>query len=235
MKTINFDGTLYVMMKTLSAEMITRLLGFLLFWMPAMVLPAQNPMSADSLTQHHKQDSIQMEDLVIDGEIVQVIIDGDDTLLMSTFDEISVTSKRFFASNAEYRRYLIYRKYAQDVYPFAVEAIQTYETIERVTADLSIWKKRKYARRVQEQLFKKYEDIFKNLTKTQGRILIHMIEKELDIPMYVLIRNARGWLTANYWSTLSGFFDYDLKEGYQVGKDPIMDMVLDDFDVKFNE
>src|SRR5690606_26413840 len=103
-------------------------------------------------------------------EIVQVIIEGDDTLLLSTFDEISVTSKRFFASNEEYRRYLIYRKYAQDVYPFAVEAIQTYETIERVTKDLSIWKKRKYARRVQEQLFKKYEDIFKNLTKTQGRI-----------------------------------------------------------------
>jgi len=221
-------------MKTHASVILIQLLGLLILLIPTRTLVAQDTLRVDPLSGNDN-DSIHMEDMMIDGVIVQVIIEGDDTLLLSTFDEISVTSKRFFASNEEYRRYLIYRKYAQDVYPFAVEAVQTYETIERVTKDLSIWKKRKYARRVQEQLFKKYEDIFKNLTKTQGRILIHMIEKELDIPMYVLIRNARGWLTANYWTMLSGMFEYDLKEGYQVGKDPILDMVLDDFDLKFNE
>ena len=207
---------------------------FLLMWLQSMALNAQDTTGQQPVPVDHP-DSIHLEDVIIDGEIVEVIIDGEDTILLSTLEEISVTSPRFFASNAEYRRYLIYRKYAQDVYPFAVEAIQTYRTIESVTKDLSIWKKRKYARRVQEQLFLKYEDVFKNLTKTQGRIMIHMIERELDIPMYELIRNARGWMTANYWNALSGFFDYDLKEGYIVGKDPIMDMVLDDFDMKFDE
>lgn len=216
---------------------VTRLFGlilYLLLWIPAMALYSQDTTQQFPDTAN-LADSIHLEDVIIDGEIVEVIIDGEDTILLSTLQEISVTSPRFFASNAEYRRYLIYRKYAQDVYPFAVEAVQTYRTIERVTRDLSIWKKRKYARRVQEQLFMKYEDIFKNLTKTQGRIMIHMIERELDIPMYELIRNARGWMTANYWTALSGFFDYDLKEGYVMGKDPIMDMVLEDFDMKFNE
>lgn len=216
---------------------LTRLFGlilYLLLWIPAMALYSQDTTQQFPDTAN-LADSIHLEDVIIDGEIVEVIIDGEDTILLSTLQEISVTSPRFFASNAEYRRYLIYRKYAQDVYPFAVEAVQTYRTIERVTRDLSIWKKRKYARRVQEQLFMKYEDIFKNLTKTQGRIMIHMIERELDIPMYELIRNARGWMTANYWTALSGFFDYDLKEGYVMGKDPIMDMVLEDFDMKFNE
>ena len=221
-------------MKTHSAITFVYSIGILFYLIPLGPLTAQEPLRTDT-TSGYQDDPLKVEDMVIDGEIVQVIIEGEDTLLLSTFEEISVTSKRFFASSAEYRRYLIYRKYAQDVYPFAVEAIKTYETIEEVTRDLSIWKKRKYARRVQEQLFKKYEDIFKNLTKTQGRIMIHMIERELDIPMYELIRNARGWLTANYWNALSGFFDYDLKEGYQVGKDPIMDMVLEDFDLKFNE
>lgn len=221
------------MMKTPIFVAITHFIGIICFLIPGISLSGQDIPMTDPKTKHN--DSLHMEDLIIDGEIVQVIIEGEDTILLATFDEISVTSKRFFASNEEYRRYLIYRKYAQDVYPFAVEAIKTYETIEEVTKDLSVWKKRKYARRVQEQLFKKYEDTFKNLTKTQGRILIHMIEKELDIPMYVLIRNARGWLTANYWNMLSGLFEYDLKVGYQVGKDPIMDMVLNDFNLKFNE
>lgn len=222
------------MMKTTNVHRLIALTFFLQLWFQSIALIAQDTSRPEATPASHP-DSIHLEDIIIDGEIVEVIIDGEDTILLSTLQEISVTSKRFFASNAEYRRYLIYRKYAQDVYPFAVEAIQTYRTIENVTRDLSIWKKRKYARRVQEQLFMKYEDIFKNLTKTQGRIMIHMIERELNIPMYELIRNARGWMTANYWSALSSFFDYNLKEGYIVGKDPIMDMVLDDFDMKFDE
>ncbi|WP_236974498.1 DUF4294 domain-containing protein [Membranihabitans maritimus] len=181
------------------------------------------------------KDSSPIEELEINGEIVEVIIEDGDTILLSEFQEISVTSKRKFASNEEYRRYLIYRKYARDVYPFAVEAIGTFQTVSEVTEGLSYWKKKKYVRRVQDQLFKKFEEQFKNLTKTQGRILIHMIEKELDTPMYELIKDTRGWVTANYWQVLSSFFEYDLKAGYIVGKDPIMDMVLNDFDLRFNE
>lgn len=182
-----------------------------------------------------KQDSFSFGNMTIDGEIVEIMIVNGDTIMVSEFQEISVTSKRKFSSHAEYRKYLIYRKYAREVYPYAVEAIQTFQTVERVTQDLSYWKKKKYVRRVQEQLFSKFEDNFKNLTKTQGRILIHMIEKELDTSMYTLIKDTRGWVTANYWQVLSSMFDYDLKEGYVVGKDPILDMVLNDFDLKFNE
>ena len=222
------------MMKTRYFAKLIALTVSVLISIPAMALYSQDTLGVDTVPSK-SDDTLHLEDVFIDGEIVEVVIDGEDTILLSTLQEISVTSPRFFASNAEYRRYLIYRKYAQDVYPFAVEAIQTYRTIERVTKDLSVWKKRKYARRVQEQLFKKYEDIFKNLTKTQGRIMIHMIERELEIPMYELIRNARGWMTAGYWNALSGIFEYDLKEGYIVGKDPIMDMVLDDFDMKFDD
>lgn len=184
---------------------------------------------------HLPSDTPHIEEVKINGEIVQVIIEGEDTLLLSTFDEVKITSKRFFESSEEYRRYLIYRKYAQDVYPFAVEAIQTYQTVMEVTENLRYGKKKKYIRRVQEQLFNKYEDTFKGMTKTQGRILIHMIEKELDIPMYELIKDTRGWLTANYWHMLSGFFDYDLRAGYQIGEDPILDMVISDLNLRFNE
>ena len=222
-------------MKTIRVIGSMRHLLILLLWgIFQTILPAQNPEDT-TIRPVENPDSVHIEDMMINGEIVKVIIEDGDTLLLSTFDEIKVSSKRFFDSDAEYRRYLIYRKYAQDVYPFAVEAIQTYQTVSEATEGLSTWKKKKYVRRVQEQLFKKYEDIFKNLTKTQGRIMIHMIEKELDITMYDLIRDTRGWLTANYWHMLSGFFDYNLKGGYQIGEDPIMYMVLDDLDLRFNE
>src|SRR5690606_19991490 len=106
------------MMKTQASVLLIQLLGLVLLLIPGRALVAQDTLQMDPRPIFDK-DSVHIEDLIIDGEIVQVIIEGDDTLLLSTFDEISVTSKRFFASNEEYRRYLIYRKYAQDVYPFA--------------------------------------------------------------------------------------------------------------------
>ena len=71
----------------------------------------------------------------------------------------------------------------------------------------------------------------KKLTKTQGKILIKMIEKELDTPMFTLIKNLRGGLSASYWGTMAGLFGHNLKEGYVEGADPLMDAVLNDLNI----
>ena len=34
-----------------------------------------------------------------------------------------------------------------------------------------------------------------------------------------------------YWNQLGKMYDYQLKDEYRVGKDPILDAVLEDFDV----
>jgi len=67
----------------------------------------------------------------------------------------------------------------------------------------------------------------------QGMILIKMIERELDIPMYYLIKDLRNGLTATYWSTMGKLFGHDLKEGYKEGQDPILDAVLRDMNISY--
>ena len=70
----------------------------------------------------------------------------------------------------------------------------------------------------------------KNLSKTEGKVLVKMIERELDMPFYEIIRTTRGGTTAVYWSTLGKLWGYDLKEGYRPGQDPLMDEVFIDYD-----
>ena len=60
-----------------------------------------------------------------------------------------------------------------------------------------------------------------------------MIEKELDQSMYDLIKGVKGRFTAFYWSNFSKLYSYDLKEGYSLGDYPILDAVLQDFDVSY--
>ncbi|MBX2815873.1 MAG: DUF4294 domain-containing protein [Saprospiraceae bacterium] len=174
-----------------------------------------------------------LENLEINGQIVTAIITEDDTLYIAELENVSVTSPRQFSNRKEYLTYMRYRRYANEVYPYAVEAIKTFRDLEENTVGMKRAKRRRYARKLQKELKQNFEDPLRKLTKTQGRILVHMIEKELETPMYYLIKSLRGGLSARYWDTSGRLFGYHLRRGYIRGEDPIMDMVLDDFNISY--
>lgn len=175
-----------------------------------------------------------LEKIEINGEIVTAIITEDDTLYIADLENVRVTSPREFVNRSEYLTYRRYRSYANKVYPYAVEAIKVFRDLEENTQELNRGKRRRYAKKLHKRLKDNFEDPLKQLTKTQGRILVHMIEKELETPMYYLIKNLRGGLSARYWDTSGRLFGYRLRRGYIRGEDPVMDMVLDDFNISYD-
>ena len=162
-----------------------------------------------------------------------MVTESGDTLIMEQLDDISITSLRSFKSEADYRKYMKFRRYAAIVYPYAKEAIKIFRETEHITATMKKRKRKKHINKLQEDLKEKFEDPLKKLTKLQGKILIKMIERELDKNMYTLISGLRGKFAAFYWHNASKLYSYDLKEGYQEGKYEILDAVLKDFDVSY--
>jgi len=177
----------------------------------------------------HKVDTILREDRV--GYIVTAIVQGDDTIILSSLPEVRVIRKRIFHNWFDYQKYYRYMRYAKTVYPYAVESMRLYRQIQRETAHMSRRQRRRYINRLNKALKKEYKEPLKNLTRTQGYILIKMIERELGIPFYQLIRDTRGWWTATYYQNIGKIYGYNLKKGYIPGEDPILDIVLDDFDI----
>ena len=159
------------------------------------------------------------------------VIEGKDTLYISSLESISVTAPRFFNSSDDYRRYLLYRRYAAKVYPYAIKAINIYRSVEEDTEGMSKRKRKKHIKQVHKELKEEFLDPLKKLTKTQGKILVKMIERELDIAMFELLKEMRGSLTASYWNTFSRLYGYKLKDKYLEGEDVILDSVLEDFDI----
>lgn len=157
-----------------------------------------------------------------------------DTLLTATLNTISVSSPRSFANSEEYRKYQRYRRAAAVAYPYAVEAIRLFRVLETYTDDMRKGKRRKFTKELQEELEKKFEDPLKKLTRTQGFILTKMIERELNISTFDVIKELRGGFTATYWNTFSRFFGYRLKEAYKQGEDPILDAVLGDYNIAYS-
>ncbi|MBX2929406.1 MAG: DUF4294 domain-containing protein [Saprospiraceae bacterium] len=174
----------------------------------------------------------QRGNLVVGGKLYPFIVDDcGDTLIVANLNDVSVSSPRMFADEEEAKKYRRYRRYAADVYPYAVEAIKVFHQVQEATEDMRRGKAKRYAKHLHKDMKDNFEDPLKNLTKTQGMILIKMVERELETPAYFVIKDLRGGWTANYWGTVGKLFGHNLKEGYIPGKDHILDMVLDDFDV----
>lgn len=171
----------------------------------------------------------------INGQRYPYIIDScGDTLIVATLDDVSISTMREFENREDYLRYRRYRQYAAKVYPYAVEAIKIFREVEYATQTMKEKHRRKYIKQLHKDLKREFTDPLKNLTKTQGMILIKMVERELDTPLFELIKELRNGLTATYWNTMGSFFGHDLKEGYEEGKDPILDAVLQDMDVSYD-
>lgn len=173
--------------------------------------------------------------VVINGHVLPYMVDQNgDTLILARLEGVTVSSPRVFKDREEYNQYNRYRRYAAKVYPYAVQAIRIFREVEAETQGMK--KKRhqnKFIRDKQKELKEEFEDPLKNLTKTQGMILIKMIEKELDTPLHFLIKDLRSGLTATYWSTMGKLYGHDLRNGYIVGEDPILDAVLNDMDISY--
>ncbi len=169
----------------------------------------------------------------IDGEVVRVMVVNGDTVVVADLEGFNVTAPRKFASAEEKRLYEKYRRYAQKVYPFAIQAVRIHKENQAAIQHLSRRKQKKYNKKLQKELEEKFEAPLKKLTKLQGKILVEMIERELGISCYELITLVRGRFTATYWNAFSRMYGYRLKEPYIQGKDKLLDAVLYDYDVSY--
>jgi len=166
-----------------------------------------------------------------DGRVMRVRIEGKDTIVIATIPEVVIKAPPVFADDEEYRQYMRYKRYAMEVLPYAIEGIRLYREYQRETEDMKKGQAKKYAKHIQKDVREDFTDPLKNLSRTQGKILVKMIEKHLDLPMYDVLRDVRGGFTATKWQTVGRLYGYDLKEGYIPGKDRILDMILNDIEL----
>jgi hypothetical protein len=170
-----------------------------------------------------------------DGTVLMAAIvqPNGDTMIYCELREIVVNAPRVFANTEDYKRYERYQRYAPTVISYALEAVRTYRQLEAATRDVSNRERKKYIEELEDKMDEKMRGQLKNLTRTQGFLLIKMIEKELHMPFYDLVKDVKGGTKAFYWNQFAKMFDYHLKDGYERGKDPILDSILDRYDLSY--
>lgn len=218
---------------------VMHLFHFFIFMSVASWALAQTEVVDDTMLKLHEVSVIEeandtIEQLYINGQLVSALISEGDTLFFAELGNVMVSSPRTFASKEDYLKYLRYRRYAAKVYPYAKQAIRIFREAEHVTATMKKRKRKKFLRKLSKELEEEFTEPLKNLSKTQGKILVKMIERELDARMFDLIKMTQGKIKAFYWNQSSKLYGYRLKHGYQPGQNPILDVVLQDFDISYD-
>lgn len=165
------------------------------------------------------------------GRVMQVRISNGDTIMQIFYDEVIVKAPPVFSDDEEYRQYMRYRRYAASVLPYAIESIKLYNRYLRETEGLPRSKAKKVAKQLQVEAKEEFTDPLKDLSRTQGKILVKMIERHLDKTMFDVLYDIRGTWTATKWQTIGKLYGYNLKDGYTEGEDKMMDIVLRDFEI----
>ncbi|MDO9340091.1 MAG: DUF4294 domain-containing protein [Bacteroidales bacterium] len=146
--------------------------------------------------------------------------------------EVTVVARTRSAGRNEYRKYerLIYN--IKKVYPYAlIVRIRLNQVNEELKSITSEKERKNYIKDVEKDVFAEYEDDMLNMTITQGRLLIKLIDRETQNTSYSLIREYRGKFTAAFWQGIARIFGSNLKEEYNAyGEDALIESIIREID-----
>jgi hypothetical protein len=179
-------------------------------------------------------DTLKQKSDTVQGKafLLQKVKRNGETLPEVEIKEVTVYPNPRVAKKSDFRKYerLVYN--LKKVYPYALIVRNKLFLVNEEMRNLPTEKERKdYMRKVEKDVFAEYEDDMRDMTMTQGRLLIKLIDRETMNTSYTLIKDYRGKFSAAFWQGIARIFGTNLKEEYDpYGDDALIESILVEID-----
>lgn len=175
------------------------------------------------------QDPPQGHGKSVDGQYMQYIVTDGDTVYVGNIRAARVYQKMPRQKGREWRKYYRLVHNFSKVYPYALVARHlVHEADSTIAADnLRRGKRDRYINGIQKELFEVFEKPMRNLTVSQGALLMRLIDREVGKSSYNIIKDYKSGIAAGFWQGVARIFGTDLKRPYDPdGEDePIEELV----------
>ena len=140
-------------------------------------------------------------------------------------------------------RYIRLERNVRKVYPYAnkisellVEYSSIIDSLEEYSGIIRYQKKREIFSKIEEELISKYGHSIKKLTKSQGRILIRLVDRETNRTSYKIIKGFRNNFSAGFWQITARVFGHNLRSVYNPnkGEDRMIEYIINRIEKKIN-
>jgi hypothetical protein len=155
------------------------------------------------------------------------VIDSD-TVPMITLREVEIFTLEIPKTRRQQRRLTKLVKNIKAVYPYAKLAgikLSNYE--DMLLAAKNDRERKKIMKQAEEEIKEEYGEELKNLTFSQGKILIKLLDRETGNTSYVLVQELRGKFTAFWYQAFARIWGYNLKSEYDPeGEDRQIEVIV---------
>ena len=143
-----------------------------------------------------------------------------DTVCMIVFNPIIIFPPEKFKNKKQEQYYWKTVRDVRKTLPYAKLICQTLlETYEYLDTYATKKEKEQYLKQFEKEIFVQYKPVLKKMTKSQGKILIKLINRETNQTSYNIVKAFLGSFRAGFWQTFGRFFGMNMKQGYHPDKD----------------
>jgi hypothetical protein len=150
------------------------------------------------------------------------------TLPEMEIKEVTIPARKKTGGGFQAWRYqrLVYN--VKTVYPYAVVVRDKLSEVNDQLIKIQGDRERKeFVKGVEKQVLKDYEGKMRDLTMTQGKILIRLIDRETNNTSYELIKEYKGKISAAFWQGIARICGTNLKDEYDPeGDDELIEKIV---------
>ncbi len=165
---------------------------------------------------------------VTSDRIVAATILNGDTIPYLTLREVTIVSWKPFRTVAEEQAYKRLINNVKRVYPYAKIAAARMKHYDKLAQQASSNREKKRINKMAEDDIKaQFENDIRNMTQSQGALLIKIIDRETGRSSYDIIADTRGRFRAVFWQSFSYFWGVNLKQQYNpFGEDKDVETII---------
>lgn len=143
-----------------------------------------------------------------------------DTVCMLVMNPITVYPPERFRNKKDEQFYWRTVRDVKRTLPYAklicATLLETYEYIETFPSQKE---REKYLKEMEKEIFEQYKPVMKTFTKSQGKMLIKLINRETHQSSYGIVKAFLGSFRAGFWFTFGKFFGVNMRDDYNPAKD----------------
>jgi len=175
-------------------------------------------LSAQGILNPHSDEGYHCSAIVVDGDTIPVIY----------YDEVYIWGNKSFRNSAESRQWERLVRNVKKAYPYAKLAGTKFNEYNQKMVGITSEKVRKdMMKQAEAELEAQFGDELKDLTITQGKILLKLIDRQTSNCSYDIVKDFRGRFRAFFYQSFARIFGYNLKVKYDpLGADADIERIV---------
>ena len=143
-----------------------------------------------------------------------------DTVFMETLEPVWIFPRGRRMRDGDWRRFYKLVFNFNKVYPYALVGRKMMAQVDStIAADVTKRSERnRYINDVEKELFRLFEKDIRNMTISQGLVLMRLVDRECGMSAFSIIKTYENGFAANFWQLVARIFSQNLKTRYDPSK-----------------